>query len=77
MIQFQHFFRLSKMVLIYVVLLLIARLFTNICSPAEDLEDGICNRSTCVKLNLLYSLYNIIGHILCVRISYKIRFHVK
>lgn len=58
MIRPRKFFLLSRMVLIFVGMLLIAGLITNICSSAEDLEDGICNRSTCVKKKLLHFLYN-------------------
>uniref|UniRef100_A0A8W8KNU2 Uncharacterized protein n=1 Tax=Magallana gigas TaxID=29159 RepID=A0A8W8KNU2_MAGGI len=46
------------MVLICLVLLLIADIFTNICSSAEDLEDGICNRSTIIPRCCTGFVYN-------------------
>lgn len=58
MIRPRKIFLLSRMVLIYLVLLLIVDLFTNICSSAEELENGICNRSTCVKIKWLHFSYN-------------------
>ncbi|XP_052718080.1 uncharacterized protein LOC128190182 [Crassostrea angulata] len=58
MIKPRKFFLLSKMVLICLVLLLIADLFTNICSSAEDLDDGICNRSTIIPECCTDFVYN-------------------
>ncbi|XP_034338452.2 uncharacterized protein [Magallana gigas] len=58
MIRPRKFFLLSRMVLIFVGLLLIAGLVTNICSSAEDLEDGICNRSTIIPQCCTGFVYN-------------------
>ncbi|XP_052718760.1 uncharacterized protein LOC128190670 [Crassostrea angulata] len=46
------------MVLMYVGLLLIAGLFTNICSSAEDLEKGICDRYSIIPQCCTDFVYN-------------------